>query len=284
MRIVIAFGAAANWSRGLKIYQGSPMGLQGKEISSMKAAVKACHLCGTSITGLPFVRKGEVCCCEGCLLKEKEFRAIKAERDNAYLALAEALVAALDTREHETGLHSKRVACHTLVLARRFISEQDILRQVYWGALLHDIGKIGIPDTILMKEGPLTDSEWIEMRRHPEIGYDILKPVPFLTGAAEMVMTHEERYDGAGYPRGLKGEGIPLGARFFTIIDTLDAMTSDRPYRRSLSFDTAKMEILRMSGTQFDPKAVEAFLAEEPTLREMVDLKCGELRFKSDKV
>lgn len=258
--------------------------IKNKEAVSLGAAVIVCQLCGACITGLPFVRKGEVFCGEGCLLKEKEFRAIKAERDNAYLALAEALAAALDIREHETGLHSRRVACHTLVLAKRFISDQDILRQVYWGALLHDIGKIGIPDAILMKEGPLIEMEWIEMRRHPEIGYDLLKPVPFLAVAAEMVLTHEERYDGAGYPRGLKGEGIPLGARLFAIIDTLDAMTSTRPYRRGLPFDAAKVEILRMSGTQFAPKAVEVFLAEEPTLREMVDLKCEKLQPKSGKV
>lgn len=129
-----------------------------------------------------------------------------------------------------------------------------------------------------MKEGPLTEMEWIEMRRHPEIGYNLLKPVPFLAVAAEMVLTHEERYDGTGYPRSLKGEAIPLEARLFAVIDTLDAMTSDRPYRRGLSFDVAKTEILHMSGTQFDPKAVEAFLAEEPTIREMVDLKCGDLQ------
>lgn len=188
--------------------------------------------------------------------------------------LVEALAAALDLREHQTGLHSKRVACHTLVLAKRFISDQGILRQVYWGCLLHDIGKIGVPDAILLKPGPLTEQEWEIMRRHPTTGHDILAKVSPLSMAAEIVFCHEERFDGSGYPRGLRGEAIPLAARLFAVIDTLDAMTSDRPYRQGLDFDAAKREIARMSGRQFDPVAVKAFLAEEAMLREMVALQC----------
>jgi HD-GYP domain-containing protein (c-di-GMP phosphodiesterase class II) len=187
---------------------------------------------------------------------------------------AEALAAALDARECETGAHSKRVACHTLVLARRFTSDAETLRQVYWGALLHDIGKIGIADAILLKEGPLTGAEWQAMRRHPQIGYDILAHVPFLSRAAEIVLTHEERFDGSGYPRGLAGEQIPLWARLFAVIDTLDAMTSDRPYRKGRSFDAARAEIVALGGKQFDPLAVTALLAEEATLRAMAETKC----------
>lgn len=189
---------------------------------------------------------------------------------------AEALAAALDAREHETGAHSKRVACHTLVLARRFTSEAEELRQVYWGALLHDIGKIGVADAILLKEGSLTAAEWQAMRRHPEIGYEILARAPFLSKAAEIVLTHEERFDGSGYPRGLAGERIPLWSRLFAVIDSLDAMTSDRPYRKARSFDAAKAEIVALGGKQFDPAAVAAFLAEEAALREMVARKCEE--------
>lgn len=236
---------------------------------------KRCHVCGTPIAGLPFIREGEEYCCEACFLGRKEYRGIEAERDNAYLALAEALAAALDEREHETGLHSKRVACHTLVLARHFTDDPERLRQVYWGALLHDLGKIGIPDAILLKSGPLTEDEWSIMRTHPEIGQRILAAVPFMAEAAEIVLSHEERFDGAGYPRGLAGDAIPLWARLFAVIDTLDAITSDRAYRNGLPFDTAKAEILRLSGVQFDPVAVEAFVAEEAELREMVELKCG---------
>ncbi len=193
-----------------------------------------------------------------------------------YSALADALAAALDAREHETGMHSKRVACHTLVLAKRFTDDDGVLQQVYWGALLHDVGKIGIPDVILLKEGPLAPEEWRTMRTHPEIGHRILSSVPFMEVAAGIVLCHEERFDGGGYPRGLRGEDIPLWARLFAVIDTLDAMTSDRPYRSGLSFDAAKEEIVRMAGSQFDPHAVEAFVAEQEILRDMVRLKCSE--------
>ena len=194
--------------------------------------------------------------------------------ERADAAFAEALAEALDTREHETGDHSKRVACHTLVLARRFTADTDQLRQIYWGALLHDIGKIGIADAILLKQGTLNEDEWLEMQTHPEKGHRIVAQIPGMEQAAEIVLSHEERFDGTGYPRGLKGEQISLGARLFALIDTLDAMTSDRSYRKALSFDQARAEIVKMSGTQFDPVAVQAFLAEEAALREMVEAKC----------
>lgn len=192
--------------------------------------------------------------------------------ERADAAFAEALADALDIREHETGDHSKRVACHTLVLARRFTANTDQLRQTYWGALLHDIGKIGIADAILLKKSALDETEWLEMRTHPEKGYRIVAKIRGMEKAAEIVLSHEERFD--GYPRGIKGELISLGARLFSVIDTLDAMTSDRSYRKALSFDQALAEIIKMSGTQFDPLAVQAFLAEESTLREMVEVKC----------
>ncbi len=185
--------------------------------------------------------------------------------ERADAAFAEALAEALDIREHETGDHSKRVACHTLVLARRFISDPHRLRQIYWGALLHDIGKIGVPDAILLKQGALDDAEWREMRTHPEKGYRIVAQIPGMKEAAELILSHEERFDGSGYPRGLRGEQICLGARLFAVIDTLDAMTSDRPYRKGGSFDQAYDEIAGMSGIQFDPLAVQAFMAEEKT-------------------
>ena len=189
-------------------------------------------------------------------------------------AFVEALAEALDIRERETGLHSKRVACHTLVLARRFTQDTGHLRQIYWGALLHDIGKIGIPDAILLKPGALSENEWREMRTHPAKGYRIVSQIPGMEEAAEIVLSHEEHFDGGGYPRGLRGEQICLGARLFALIDTLDAMTSDRSYRKAMSFDQAKAEIVNMSGAQFDPAAVQVFLAEEATLREMVATKC----------
>ena len=236
---------------------------------------RTCRHCGAAIPGAPYAREAGEFCCEGCFLAAHRRHALPAGADDGQCALGEALVAALDAREHETGLHSKRVACHTLVLARHFSADPQELRQVYLGALLHDIGKIGIPDSILLKEGSLSDAEWRVMRTHPEIGHRILAGAPFMAKAAELVLTHEERFDGTGYPRGLAGDSIPLWARLFAVIDTLDAITSDRPYRKSLGFDAASAEIARQSGTQFDPKAVEAFLAEAAALREMVGLKCG---------
>lgn len=232
-----------------------------------------CAKCGRPVHQPPCAYAGGYCCCESCYL---DACAARTELLQEEADLAEALASALDLREHETGLHSKRVACHTLELARDALADEpERLRQIYWGALLHDVGKIGIPDVILLKQGPLTDAEWEEMRKHPEMGYRIVAQVPGMREAADIVLCHEERFDGSGYPNGLAGEAIPWGARLFAVIDTLDAMTSDRPYRKGLSFDAAKAEILRMSGAQFDPDAVRAFLQAEAVLREMVALKCG---------
>lgn len=241
----------------------------------MNQDISRCSWCGKTVGDDGYVSKGgDIFCCEGCYLGYLGKEAVDSERNRMQSALAEALASALDAREKETGLHSKRVACHTLVLARRFSQDKEWLEQVYWGALLHDIGKIAMPDAVLLKEEALTESEWLLMQTHTQRGYEIIQNVPFMKAAAEIILCHEERYDGSGYPNGLKGDDIPLGARLFALIDTLDAMTSDRPYRQALSFESAKDEIVRMSDIQFDPKAVEAFLAEEVILREMVEMKC----------
>jgi HD-GYP domain-containing protein (c-di-GMP phosphodiesterase class II) len=245
------------------------------DLPENESARRACRHCRTAILAAPFAREGDDFCCEGCFLAAHRKHALPAGADDGQCALGEALVAALDAREHETGLHSKRVACHTLILARHFSADPRQLQQVYLGALLHDIGKIGIPDSILLKEGSLSGAEWQIMRTHPEIGHRILAGAPFMAETAEFVLNHEERFDGTGYPRGLAGRAIPLWARLFAVIDTLDAITSDRPYRKSLRFDAARAEITRQSGIQFDPQAVEVFVAEDNTLREMVELKCG---------
>src|SRR6267143_50548 len=170
-----------------------------------------------------------------------------------------ALVHALDAREHETSDHSQRVVRYTVAIARRMGIPEDQIEHIGRGALLHDIGKIGVPDSILLKPGPLTQAEWAEMRRHPEVGYRILQAIDFLRPAAEIVLAHQERWDGGGYPHKLRGESIPLGARIFAIADTLDAMTSDRPYRKAATFAEARLEISRCGGTQFDPRCVQAF-------------------------
>lgn len=239
----------------------------------IQSADNDCRLCGGRIAGLAVGLSEGGACCESCYLDRCKNDTNAFAR--AYEGFAEALSAALDLREHETGLHSKRVACHTLVLARHFITDSAHLRRVYWGALLHDVGKIGVPDAVLLKNGPLDETEWTLMRAHPEAGRRILEPMPAFDEAAQIILCHEERYDGSGYPAGLRGTDIPLGARLFAVIDTLDAMTNDRPYRRALDFDAAKAEIRRMSGSQFDPLAVDVFLREESALRDMVALKCG---------
>ncbi len=237
---------------------------------------RVCRHCHTPIDGAPHARERGEFCCESCFLAAPAPHTLPVAVKDPPFALAEALVAALDAREHETGLHSRRVACHTLVLAKHFTTEPQRLRQVYYGALLHDIGKIGIPDAILLKQGALTESEWQVMRTHSEIGHRILAGAPFMDEAAEIVLYHEEHFDGSGYPRGLAGTAIPLWPRLFAVIDTLDAMTSDRPYRKGLSFDAACAEILRFARAQFDPDALDVFVAEETRLRNMVKLKCGD--------
>ena len=187
-------------------------------------------------------------------------RALK-DLETTYSSTLWALVTALDAREHETGDHSQRVVRYSLAIARRIGIPERELPDLGRGALLHDIGKIGVPDAILLKPGRLDEAEWREMRKHPQIGYDILRSIDFLAASAEMVLAHQERYDGGGYPRGLAGEKIPVGARIFAIADTYDAMTSDRPYRNALSGETAREEILRHAGTQFDPRCADAFLS-----------------------
>ena len=201
------------------------------------------------------IRKGQEV--EG-LYKELKtaFEQIRATYDTTL----EALMEALDTRDTETQGHSRRVSEFTVAVAKRLGVHEPELTQMKWGALLHDVGKIGVPDAILRKPGPLTPEEWVEMRKHPELGRRILSGVRFLEGAVPIVYCHQERYDGTGYPRGLKGDQIPLGARIFAAVDTLDAMTMNRPYRKALPYDQAREEVIKFGGVQFDPKVVEAFL------------------------
>lgn len=180
--------------------------------------------------------------------------------EESYKITLEAMVTALDAREHETHAHSQRVREYALTLAENLGLKRDELIQTGRGALLHDIGKIGVRDSILLKSGELIEEEWVEMRKHPQIGYDILQNIAFLAPAADIVLCHQERWDGNGYPNGLAGTDIPLGARIFAVADTLDAMTSDRPYRKALPFEAALEEIRFCSGTQFDPRVVNAFL------------------------
>jgi putative nucleotidyltransferase with HDIG domain len=193
--------------------------------------------------------------------KTRELERAYHEINSTYTLTLEALVTALDARECETGNHSQRVVRTTLAIADRMGIDGEEREHIARGALLHDIGKIGVPDHVLLKPGKLTEDEWVDMKKHPEIGARILSGINFLEPAAEIVLAHQERWDGDGYPRGLKGDEIPVGARIFAVADALDAITSDRPYRRGRSLAYARDEIRRHAGTQFDPMVVEHFLS-----------------------
>jgi response regulator RpfG family c-di-GMP phosphodiesterase len=177
-----------------------------------------------------------------------------------YRATLSTLGAALDSRDVGTESHSRRVHGYALATARVHGVPEDDLEDLAHGVLLHDIGKIGIPDAILLKPGKLTPDEWKIMRKHPEIGRRLIEKVPFLQGAIPIVYCHHERWDGTGYPQGLRGAEIPLGARIFAVVDAFDAMTADRPYSKAIPFDAARAEIVRCAGTHFDPAVVSSFL------------------------
>ena len=182
------------------------------------------------------------------------------ELSQAYDATLEGWVAFLDLRDKETEGHTQRVTNMTLRLAERMNIASEQLMHVRRGALLHDIGKMGIPDRILLKPGPLTDEEWVIMRKHPVYAHHILEPIAFLRPALDIPYYHHEKWDGSGYPLGLRGEEVPLLARLFAVVDVWDALSSDRPYRPGWSRDKVRIHIMEQSGTHFDPEVVEAFL------------------------
>src|SRR5450432_1627059 len=183
-----------------------------------------------------------------------------AQLEQSYDDTLEALGSALDLKDAETEGHCQRVTAFCIAIAKAMPVAPAYLPVLARAAFLHDIGKMAVPDGILRKPGPLTDDERAIMRTHCDIGYNMLIRIPFLRDAAEIVLAHQEFFDGSGYPRGLKGEQIPLGARIFTIADSMDAMISDRPYRKALPLSHARGEIVRCSGTQFDPRVVEVFM------------------------
>ena len=180
--------------------------------------------------------------------------------EDSYRNTINSLATALDLRDNETGGHSQRVALFAQEVAQRLGLPKAEVDDTYQGSLLHDIGKIGIPDSVLLKPGKLTDDEWLIMRRHIVIGYRLLDGIDFLSKSAVIPLFHHERYDGKGYLTRLKGDQIPVGARIFAIIDAYDAMTSDRPYRKALGDEVARQRIRESCGTQFDPEIAEVFL------------------------
>ena len=194
-------------------------------------------------------------------LRTRELQAALIDLEHSHSATLEALGSAIDLRDGPTAGHSKRVLLFSLKIAQEVGGLEDQLRTLGMGAWLHDIGKLAIPDSILLKPGALTRAERQTMQRHVELGYDLVKSIPFLADAAEIILAHHERYSGNGYPRGLRGEAIPLEARIFAIADSFDAMTSDRPYRSAFPVKTARSIIDVGRGELFDPQIVDAFLA-----------------------
>ena len=177
----------------------------------------------------------------------------------AYRSTLKALTAALETRDSETHGHSERVVTYSLRLGREYGLNSEQMKSLEFGSLLHDIGKIGVPDSILRKPAKLTEEEWVRMREHPLHGQQILRGIEFLQGAARVVAQHHEQWDGSGYPVGLRAEEIDVCARIFSVADAFDAITSDRVYRRGKSYEAAAQELDDWAGRQFDPKVVEAF-------------------------
>jgi response regulator RpfG family c-di-GMP phosphodiesterase len=192
--------------------------------------------------------------------RTNQLRTALQQIERSYEDTLEVLGAAIDLRDSPTAGHSRRVFLYSMEIAKAMGTADHRLKDIAMGAWLHDIGKLAIPDRILLKPGPLTADEWEVMRQHARIGYDLVKNIAFLADAAEIVLTHHERYDGGGYPQGLKAEQIPIGARIFAVADTLDAMTSDRPYHAAVPFRTAREEIERGAGTRYDLKVVSTFL------------------------
>ncbi len=201
-----------------------------------------------------------------------QLRVAHQRTEQAHDETLEGLSAALDLRHNETAGHSRRVTHYCLEIAKALGCSSEQIKTITRAACLHDIGKIGIPDAILLKPGKLTEEERVIMDTHVRIGYELVSSIAFLADSAEIVLTHHERYDGTGYPQGLRGDEIPLPARIFAVADSLDAMTSDRPYRSALLYSAAREEIIRESGRQFDPKVVMGFLAIPEEVLEAIRL------------
>lgn len=192
---------------------------------------------------------------------EAQARQVAQELALAYDATIEGWARALDLRDRETEGHSERVTVVTTLLAQAMGIPQDDLPHLRRGALLHDIGKLGIPDAILLKPGPLTEEEWVIMRKHPVYAYQWLSAISFLQPALDIPYAHHERWDGRGYPRGLRGRHIPLAARLFSVVDVWDALRSNRPYRAAWSTERVRAYLEEQAGKQFDPEVVKVFLS-----------------------
>lgn len=230
-----------------------------------------CKHCGAPIQGHSYIEKeAGLYLGEECYFRDTYLDGIVSGIESSYLATIEAFVSAVDAREHETGNHLFRVSRLAVILGHALGLSGQELADLYTGAILHDLGKIGVPDAILLKKGSLTPEEQRVMRLHPGTGRRIIGHIGYLAKAAEIVWSHHEHFDGSGYPRGLKGEDIPRGARIFSVADALDALTVKRPYREALSFEEAKQEIGKHSGTIFDPAVVKALESVSEEIKDFI--------------
>jgi len=233
--------------------------------------IHTCPNCGNTITEDRYVMRADgTYRCEHCYFNDTYLEGVVHFIDTAYLVTLEAFVNAIDAREHEVGNHSLRVMEYSLIIANACDVRGRDLVDLYCGALLHDIGKIGVPDAILHKTGPLNTDELAVMHTHPEIGYRIIGHIGYFAHAAEIIRSHHEHFDGSGYPRGLKGEAIPHGARVFAVADALDALTVRRSYHEALSFEETLDEIIKASGKIYDPAVVQAALKSSDELKDYI--------------
>lgn len=232
---------------------------------------QACMHCGAPIKDGAFIEKEKgVFLGAECYFRDTYLDGIVDHIEATYLAMIEAFVSAIDAREHETGNHSIRVSRFAVILGNAYSMSGRSLVDLYCGALLHDVGKIGVPDAVLLKKGPLSPDEQKIMHMHPETGNRIISHIGYLSGAAEIVHAHHEHFDGSGYPLGMKGNDIPVGARVFSVADALDALTVARPYRKALPFEQAVAEIEKESGSTFDPSVVKVLGTTLDELRDFV--------------
>jgi ribonuclease P protein subunit RPR2 len=199
--------------------------------------------------------------------RTQELERVLAHLQETYLSTMKSLAQVIEAKDRTTRGHLERTQAYGVALARRIAPELADGPELAYGFFLHDIGKVGIPESILCKQGPLSPDEWAVMKTHPTVGAQIVAPIRFIGEAALVVRHHHEWFDGSGYPEGLRGDQIPLAARIFAVVDSFDAMTSDRPYRPALSLDRSLEEIRAGAGTQFDPEVVEVFIdiaSQEP--------------------
>lgn len=236
-----------------------------------------CAHCEMVLTDQSYVIvDGKTYCCESCHRASQGLALAQSEHETASRHLIEALVRALDARENETASHSQRVARYVHLLAHLYRIDTEDCLHICRGALLHDLGKIGIPDAIVNKPGKLTPEEWAVMQRHPAIGAQILQGIPFLGPAAEIVAAHHERYNGGSYPRRLAGDAIPIGARLFAVVGAIDAITTDRPYHRGESLNAALHHLAQEAGVRFDPQIVRNVEHHRDTLERLMIRLAGQ--------